>query len=91
MKVDYCSIVFLTFTETTKISPLSKGTTHFHAYRVSHPFIEIFRLKWGILRPAGGPVLQLPTAGAGFRDALNSLKLSLKISTQDGMGHSIER
>ena len=50
-----------------------------------------FWLKWGILRPAGGPVLQLPTAGAGFRDALNSLKLSLKISTQDGMGHSIER
>ena len=25
-------------------------------------FIEIFRLKWGILRLAGGPVLQLHTA-----------------------------
>ena len=26
-------------------------------YRVSIPsFIEIFRLKWGTLRPAGGPV-----------------------------------
>ena len=25
-------------------------------------FIEIFRLKLGILRPSGGPVLQLPTA-----------------------------
>ena len=59
-------------------------------YRVSHPIVHRhFRLKWGILRPAGGPVLQQPTTWAGFRDARNSLKLSQKISTHDGMGNSV--